>query len=90
MDFNSVGIAALDGTFERKNFNSILDLVPMAEHVTKLSAVCMSCGDDAAFTKRLDPSNKIIESIGGTDQYKACCRKCWTKEENQGRHILTF
>ena len=46
-------VAALDGTFDRKNFNRILELIPMAEFVTKLNAVCMSCGDDAAFTKRL-------------------------------------
>lgn len=33
-------VAALDGTFDRKNFNRILELIPLAEHVTKLNAVC--------------------------------------------------
>ena len=32
-------VAALDGTFDRKNFNRILELIPLAEHVTKLNAV---------------------------------------------------
>ena len=33
-------VAALDGTFDRKKFNRILELIPLAEHVTKLNAVC--------------------------------------------------
>jgi thymidine kinase len=86
----TVLVAALDGTFERKRFNSILELVPLAEHVTKLSAVCMSCGDDAAFTKRLDSSDKRIESIGGADQYKACCRSCWTREHQENSKIIRY
>jgi len=43
----------LDGTFQRKPFGTILNLIPLAENVTKLSAVCMDCGNEAAFTKRI-------------------------------------
>lgn len=45
-------VAALDGTFQRKPFGKILDLVPLSEQVTKLSAVCIECGKEAAFTRR--------------------------------------
>jgi thymidine kinase len=45
-------IAALDGTFQRKPFGNILNLVPLAEQVSKLSSVCMDCGKEAAFTRR--------------------------------------
>jgi len=45
-------VAALDGTFQREGFGNILNLVPIAESVVKLKAVCHSCFDDAAFTKR--------------------------------------
>ena len=48
----TVIVAALDGTFERQPFNSILNLIPLAESVIKLSAVCATCHADAAFTKR--------------------------------------
>ena len=44
-----VVVAALDGTFQRKPFGDILSLVPLAENVTKLNAVCMNCFGDAAF-----------------------------------------
>ena len=70
-------VAGLDGTFERKNFNRILELIPMAEIVNKLKAVCMGCGEDAAFTKRLASDDKRIEVIGGAEKYMACCRKCY-------------
>ncbi|EDM06735.1 rCG32815, isoform CRA_a [Rattus norvegicus] len=39
----TVIVAALDGTFQRKAFGSILNLVPLAESVVKLTAVCMEC-----------------------------------------------
>ena len=47
-----VVVAALDGTFQRKPFGDILSLVPLAENVTKLNAVCMNCFGDAAFRYR--------------------------------------
>ena len=43
----TVIVAALDATFQREPFNDVLSLVPIAEQVTKLSAVCARCGDDA-------------------------------------------
>lgn len=69
-------VAALDGTFQRKPFGPILNLVPMAESVVKLKAVCMICFKDAAFTKRLG-SETEVEVIGGTDKYMAVCRTCY-------------
>uniref|UniRef100_A0A674J581 Thymidine kinase n=2 Tax=Terrapene triunguis TaxID=2587831 RepID=A0A674J581_9SAUR len=49
----TVIVAALDGTFQRKAFGSILNLVPLAESVVKLNAVCMECYREASYTKRL-------------------------------------
>ena len=45
-------ISALDGTFMRKGFEPIIELIPMAEKVKKLAAICKNCGDSAAFTFR--------------------------------------
>jgi thymidine kinase len=39
----TVIVAALDGTFQRKPFGKVLELIPLAEDVTKLTAVCMIC-----------------------------------------------
>ncbi|VDK25492.1 unnamed protein product, partial [Anisakis simplex] len=50
-------ISALDGDFCRKRFKNILDVCPLSENITKLNAVCVSCGNDAAFTRRLTADN---------------------------------
>lgn len=39
----TVIVSALDGDFRRKPFGRILELVPMAERVDKLTAVCVKC-----------------------------------------------
>ncbi|XP_049852618.1 thymidine kinase, cytosolic-like [Schistocerca gregaria] len=74
----TVIVAALDGTFQRKCFNSILSLVPISETVVKLSAVCMYCFKDAAFTMRMT-SEVDIEVIGRDEKYVSACRACFFK-----------
>jgi len=69
-------VAALDGTFQRKPFGSILELVPLAEDVTKLTAVCVVCQGQASFSKRTSDEQEI-EIIGGEDKYIAVCRACY-------------
>ena len=68
-------VSALDGTFQQKPFQQIADLIPKAETVDKLSAVCMRCFKNATFTKRIG-SETEIEIIGGMDKYIAVCREC--------------
>ncbi|EFA79491.1 thymidine kinase [Heterostelium album PN500] len=76
----TVIVAALDGTFQRKSFPA-LELVPKAEEITKLSAICMVCYRDAPFSKRIVP-NEEIELIGGADMYISVCRECYHKDTN--------
>jgi hypothetical protein len=51
-------VVGLDGTAERRPFGQILDLVPLADRITKLTAFCTMCADGtpAIFTyaKRSD------------------------------------
>ncbi|CAK6438572.1 unnamed protein product [Pipistrellus nathusii] len=75
----TVIVAALDGTFQRKAFGTILHLLPLAESVVKLSAVCMECFREAAYTKRLG-QEKEVEVLGGADKYHAVCRVCYFRK----------
>nr|XP_045015065.1 thymidine kinase, cytosolic isoform X2 [Jaculus jaculus] len=77
----TVIVAALDGTFQRKAFGSILNLVPLAESVVKLTAVCMECYREASYTKRLG-LEKEVEVIGGADKYHSVCRLCYFKKSS--------
>ncbi len=70
-------VAALDGDFRRRPFGRVLELVPLAEEVTKLSAVCVSCTRAAAFTKRTVAS-EALELVGGAESYVPTCRECFS------------
>ena len=45
----------------------------------------MACGEDAAFTMRLEVNNdKGIQVIGGSDKYMPVCRNCWHSNNKTG------
>lgn len=73
-------VAALDGTFQRQAFGGVCDLVPLAEKVDKLTAVCKVCAADAAFSKRMS-ADTAIEVIGGGELYWPVCRRCYFSAE---------
>lgn len=68
--------AGLDGDFMRNPFGDVLKLIPHAEKITKLSALCKRCGDGtlAHFTKRITKDNEKT-LVGSDDVYEAVCRK---------------
>jgi len=69
-------VAALDATYERKAFGNILGLIPIAEYVEKLTAVCMVCAGHASFTTRTS-NDTVTKVIAGADKYVAMCRACY-------------
>lgn len=73
-DGHIIEASGLNGTSDRKPFDIISKLIPLAENITFLTAVCQNNGNDASFTKRL-VDNKNIVLIGGTDIYTAVDRK---------------
>nr|XP_045595564.1 thymidine kinase, cytosolic-like isoform X2 [Procambarus clarkii] len=78
-------VAALDGTYQRSEFGNILHLVPLAESVVKLTAVCMICYEEASYTKRTS-TETAVEVIGGCDKYIATCRRCYFSLTPQKHH----
>ena len=67
-------VAGLDATFERRPFGTVASLLPLAEKVDKLSAICAYCSLPASFSQRLTSEVRLVE-IGGSDKYCAVCRK---------------
>ena len=69
-------LTGLDGDYKQEKIGEILDCIPLADKVFKLSAMCMECmdGTHGPFTKRIVNSDKV-ELIGGTEMYRAVCRK---------------
>lgn len=86
----TVIVAGLDGDFRRNPFGPLLDLIPMAEKVKKMSAVCFNCGNEASFTQRTifnDSSHKIdqVQIVGGSEMYKPVCRACYRAFDEEDR-----
>jgi len=70
-------LGGLDMTFEAEPFGPVPALMAMADKVTKLSAVCMVCGQSAIHTQRLGASQELV-LVGATGMYEARCRTHFT------------
>jgi len=69
-------VSGLDADFRREPFPEITKLIPRAESVLKLTAVCTGCGNSASFSQRIT-KNTEIELVGGAEIYRAVCRNCY-------------
>lgn len=73
--------AGLDLDFKGKPFGIIPSLLAIAEKVTKLTAICVCCGEEATRTQRIiDGHEAYIDDpvvlVGAKESYEARCRKC--------------
>ena len=74
-------VGGLDMDFRGEPFSIMPELLAKAEKVTKLTAICTQCGEEATRTQRIvngvpaffeDP----IIIVGAKEQYEPRCRKC--------------
>ena len=74
-DNKKLYVSGLDGDYKQEKFGEILELIPLADKITKLHAFCKLCGDctPAYFTKRLTEST--AQKLIGTEEYIPVCRK---------------
>ncbi|GAB2285210.1 Thymidine kinase a [Dionaea muscipula] len=73
-DGKTVIVAGLDGDYMRRSFGSVLDVIPIADSVTKLTARCELCGKRAFFTLR-KTDDVQTELVAGADVYMPVCRQ---------------
>ena len=74
-------VGGLDMDFRGEPFSIMPQLLARAESVTKLTAICVKCGEEATRTQRVlngvpafydDP----IVIVGASENYEPRCRKC--------------
>jgi thymidine kinase len=70
----NVLVVGLDGCSSQFKFGEILDIIPLANTVSKLNALCFECKDGtlAPYSRRLVDTPSQIE-VGGADKYVAVC-----------------
>ena len=73
-------IAGLDMDFKGMPFGPMPELLSIAEYVTKVHAICMSCGNLAQFSHRKIKSDEQV-LIGAVEEYKPLCRLCYNKNK---------
>ncbi len=69
-------IAGLDMDFLGKPFGAMPKILAIAEHITKVHAICIDCGEIANHSFRLN-KNKDLVQLGQKDEYKPLCRQCF-------------
>jgi thymidine kinase len=74
-------IAGLDMDFKGAPFGPIPGLMAIADHVTKVHAICVRCGNIAQFSHRLSEKEQLV-LLGEKDIYEPLCRSCY-REANR-------
>lgn len=74
-------LAGTDMDFRGEPFGAIPHLLAVAEHVDKLHAICVVCGEPACRNQRLidgrpAPYDSPTIMVGGAESYEARCRSC--------------
>jgi thymidine kinase len=72
-------VAGLDMDYLGKPFGPMPALLACAEYVTKVHAICMSCGDLAHISHRTIVNNKLVV-LGEKDSYEPLCRACYNEK----------
>ena len=71
-------IAGLDIDFLVKPFGEIPNLLSIADHITKVHAICLDCGEIANYSYRTENDTGLI-ALGEKNKYKPLCRKCFNQ-----------
>ena len=71
-------VAGLDMDFLGKPFGPIPNLLAIAEHITKVHAICVNCGAIANHSFRKSEEGQLVK-LGQQQEYKPLCRKCFNK-----------
>ena len=69
-------VAGLDMDYLGKPFGPIPALLAIAEHVTKVHAICMRCGNIANHSHRITDEEALV-LLGETNNYEPLCRDCF-------------
>lgn len=71
-------VAGLDMDFLGTPFGPMPQLLCIAEYVTKVHAICVSCGSLAQFSHRtVEDKEQVL--VGAVEEYKPLCRACYNK-----------
>lgn len=75
-------LIGLDGDSQRQPFGELLQCIPLADRVERLTSLCRRCADGTPglFSYRIPdvPDQQVI--IGGQELYQPLCRWCYLRQ----------
>jgi thymidine kinase len=71
-------VAGLDMDFKGIPFGPIPGLMAVADHITKVHAICVRCGSIAQFSYRNSEKEQVV-LLGEKDIYEPLCRSCYVR-----------
>lgn len=74
-------VAGLDMDYLGQPFGPMPNLLCMAEYVTKVHAICVSCGNLAQYSHRTTKDEGQV-LVGAVEKYEPLCRSCYNKIEH--------
>ena len=73
-------VSGLDMDYKGNPFGPIPNLMATADHVTKVHAICMNCGNPALYSHRKTNDNNLVQ-LGEKEEYEPMCRACYNAKE---------
>jgi thymidine kinase len=71
-------LAGLDMDYKGVPFGPMPNLLSIAEYVTKVHAICVSCGNLAQYSHRTaNETGQVL--VGAVEKYQPLCRACYNK-----------
>jgi thymidine kinase len=76
-----VYVVGLDGDSNRRPFGEILQCIPLADRVERLTALCRRCanGTPGLFSYRHSDTDDQQVMVNGSDMYETLCRECYLR-----------
>jgi len=72
-------VAGLDMDYQGKAFGPMPQLMAVAEYVTKVHAICVSCGNLAHYSQRtVQQTEQVL--VGAVEKYRPLCRTCYQQK----------
>ena len=81
----SLFLVGLDGDSNRRPFGELLQCIPLADRVERITAFCHRCADGTPglFSYRRQGPHDQQVIVGGAERYQTLCRRCYLRQQEE-------
>ena len=78
-------LVGLDGDSNRRPFGELLECIPLADRVERITAFCRRCADGTPglFSYRTQGPHDQQVIVGGVGMYETLCRRCYVRRDEE-------